>query len=86
MTTPARETRLAYSTEHHTTTDLSCAAFLMARGHPLLRTERQPNGRCTFTFPAAARDDAQAFYAGAQVPARGFANALRDLKTLTREL
>jgi uncharacterized protein DUF5659 len=86
MTTPTRDTRLAYSTEHHTTTDLSCAAFLMARGHPLLRTERQPNGRCVFTFPAEARDDAHTFYAGAQVPARGFANALRDLKALTREV
>jgi hypothetical protein len=80
------DTRLAYSTEEHATTDLSCAAFLMARGHPLLRVERQPSGRCVFHFPAAAREDAQGFYAGAQVPARGFANALRDLKTLTREL
>ena len=85
MTTRS-ETRLAYSTEYHTTTDLSCAAFLMARGHPLLRAERQPGGRCVFHFPAAARDEAQSFYAGAQVPARAFANALRDLKTLTREL
>jgi hypothetical protein len=47
MTTRS-DTRLANSTEHHTTTDLSCAAFLMARGHPLLRTERQPNGRCVY--------------------------------------
>ena len=84
--TARSDTRPVYSTEHHSTTDLSCAAFLMARGHPLLRTERQPSGRCVFTFPATARDDAQAFYAGAQVPARGFANALRDLKALTREV
>jgi len=84
--TAQRDTRLAYSTEHHTTTDLSCAAFLMARGHPLLGTERQLTGRCVFTFPAAAREDAVAFYASAQVPARAFANALRDLKTMIREL
>jgi hypothetical protein len=85
MTAPSN-TRPVYTTEDHSTTDLSCAAFLMARGHPLLRTERQPNGRCVFTFPAVARDDAHSFYAGAQVPARGFANALRDLKALTREI
>mgnify|MGYP003578169235 CR=1 FL=1 len=84
--TARSDTRLAYSTEHHSTTDLSCAAFLMARGHPLLRTERQPSGRCVFTFPTTAREDAQAFYAGAVVPARAFANALRDLKALTREV
>ena len=85
MTTPT-ETRLAYSTEEHATTDLGCAAFLMARGHPLLRVERGAGGRCTFRFPVAAREDAKGFYAGAQAPARAFANSLRDLKTLTREL
>jgi len=78
-------TRLAHSTEYHITTDLSCAAFLMARGHPLLRVERQPNGRCVFYFPAqlATRHKASTRGSGA---ARAFANALRDLKTLTREL
>ena len=80
------ETRSAYSTEEHATTDLGCAAFLMTRGHPLLKVERGAGGRCTFRFPAAAREIAQGFYAGAQVPARAFANSLRDLKTLIREL
>ncbi len=73
-----------------TTTDLGTAAFLMVRGFPLLHTERQRGGahggRCTFHFPAEARDVAQEFYRGAAAPARAFANALRDLKTLTREL
>ena len=38
-----------------------------------------------FSFPTAARDLAQSFYANAAVPARAFANALRDLKALIRE-
>jgi len=74
------------ATEVHTTTDLSCAAYLMARGYPLVRVERQASRRCVFHFPSNARADAQGFYQGAQVPARAFANSLRDLKTLTREL
>ena len=86
MTTRS-DTRPVPSTEDHATTDLGCAAFLMARGHPLARVERQPESyRCTFYFAVEARDDAQSFYKGAQVSARAFANALRDLKTLTREL
>jgi hypothetical protein len=38
-----------------------------------------------FAFPAGVEDDAKAYYAGASVGARAFANALRDLKTLIRE-
>jgi hypothetical protein len=73
-------------TDSYQTTDLNGAAFLVARDVPLLRVERQPSGgRCTFHFPADAADAAQTFYQGATVPARAFANALRDLKTLTRE-
>jgi hypothetical protein len=41
--------------------------------------------RRVFGFPETAREEAQGFYANATVPARVFANALRDLKTLIRE-
>ncbi len=66
------------------TTDLNLAAFLMARGHALVGVARD-GPRRVFGFPETARDEAQGFYANATVPARAFANALRDLKTLIRE-
>jgi hypothetical protein len=66
------------------TSDLSLAAFLVSRGHALLRVEGQ--GRKTFSFPVEAREQAEKFYQGATVPARAFANALKDLKALIREI
>lgn len=67
------------------TSDLGLAAFLVSRGHALLGVERDHGARCTFRFPLEAREDGQAFYRNASVPARAFANALRDLKALIRE-
>jgi hypothetical protein len=67
------------------TTDLSLAAFLLSRGHALLHVGSVGGGRRVFSFPIAVRNEAQAFYQNAAVPARAFANALRDLKALIRE-
>jgi hypothetical protein len=67
------------------TTDLSLAAFLLSRGHALLHVGAVGGGRRTFAFPSAVRNEAQAFYQNASVPARAFANALRDLKAMIRQ-
>jgi hypothetical protein len=72
------------TTTEHRTSDLSLAAYLLARGYPLLGTGGDARRR-VFAFPAGVEDDAKAYYAGASVGARAFANALRDLKTLIRE-
>ncbi len=68
--------------EGYSTTDLNLAAFLMARGLPLLRTESAGGFRKTFWFSPEARGLAAEFYQNAPVPARSFTNALRDLKAL----
>ena len=73
-------------TDSYSTTDLNLAAFLMARGLPLLRTESAGGMRKVFWFGPEARDLAAEFYQDATVPARAFANALRDLKTRLREV
>jgi len=82
MTTTRGDTRLTYSTEHYQTHDL---AYLVACGHPLLRVERQPGGRCIFYFPAAARADAEGFLRNEPVGSWDFANALRSLKARVRD-
>jgi hypothetical protein len=68
--------------EPYETTDLSLAAFLLARGYPLTRVEGLRGGQRTFVFPASGRDLASTYFMGASVPARAFANALRDLKAV----
>jgi hypothetical protein len=70
--------------EDFQTTDLGLAAFLLSRGHALLRVDTVGAGRRVFSFPAEVRNETQAFYQNAAVPARTFANALRDLKALIR--
>jgi hypothetical protein len=70
--------------EEFSTTDLALAAFLVASGHPLLQLGGLAGGRRMFEFPAQACEDARAFYRGASVGARSFANSLRDLKALLR--
>ena len=67
------------TTDEYETTDLSLAAFLIAKGHPLVRMEGPRGSQRTFVFPATARDVAGTFFT-ATVPARPYANALRDLK------
>ena len=67
------------------TSDLSLAAFLLSRGHALLDVGTVGGGRKVFHFPPEVHEEARAFYQNAPVPARAFANALRDLKALIRE-
>jgi len=73
-------------TDSYCTTDLNLAAFLMARGLPLLKTESTGGARKTFHFGPEAQDIAAEFYQNAPVLVRSFANALRDLKTRLREV
>jgi hypothetical protein len=73
------------TTDTYASSDLNAAAFLMARGHPLLGVERQERGRCVFRFPIGARDDVPGFMRNEPVPAWDFANALRALKARVRE-
>lgn len=63
-----------------TTTDLGVAAFLLAKGHALLRLGAAGGRRKVFCFPPGVRAVAATFYQDALVPARSFANAIRDLK------
>lgn len=62
------------------THDLNVAGFLLAKGFPLVRIESAGGFRKTFCFPLDAREVADQFYSDAPVPARSFANAIRDLK------
>jgi hypothetical protein len=66
------------------TTDLNLAAYLITLGHPLTRVDGLPGQRRTFHFPPTAVPDTASFYQHGIVPARAFANALRDLKTRIR--
>jgi hypothetical protein len=67
------------------TTDLSLAAFLLARGHRVIQLGGAAGGRRIFSFPTEASAEALEFFQHASVPARAFANALRDLKALIRQ-
>ncbi len=63
--------------------DLASAAFALAKGHQLIRLERTNGRRCFFVFPEAANADILAFFQGEMVQGRAFADAFRNLKTLT---
>jgi hypothetical protein len=67
------------------TPDLNVAAFLIIRGHELVRLEPTPDWRKTFVFPQQAEEDARAFYSGAGVRAFEYASALRSLKAMIRQ-
>lgn len=67
------------------TTDLALAAFLLAKGLPLLRIESAGGSRKMFCFSPEAREVAGHFYQDAPAPARSLANAIRDLKARIRE-
>ena len=72
--------------EDYCTTDLSLAAFLVARGYPLSRLLGRRGDRRVFCFPVDAEDSAPLFYRDSKVGARTYANALRDLKAMVRPL
>ena len=61
------------------THDLYLAAFLVTRGHALLRLEG--DHRRAFVFPSDASADADTFYRGESIPARDYVHAVKDLKT-----
>lgn len=69
-------------TDSYSTSDLNLAAFLMAKGYSLLRVEAAGGIRKVFYFAPDAQELTAEFYRNAPVPARAFANALRDLKAL----
>jgi hypothetical protein len=62
-------------------TDLYVASYLTARGFPVLRMAGE-RGRRVFHFAPEARDAALAFFNGAVIEARPYADALRTLKTM----
>ncbi len=76
-------TMTAHTTDFQTS-DLGLAAFLVSRGHALLDVGTVGGGRKVFHFAPEVHEEAKGFYQNAPVPARAFANALRDLKALIR--
>jgi hypothetical protein len=68
--------------DEYGTHDLGLAAYLIVRGHPLTGLGGVAGGRRTFFFPGGAEADAPGFYQKAQVPAREFFQAVKDLKAL----
>lgn len=66
------------------TNDLNKAAFLIAKGHELRAIE--PSGKySTFVFDSQAQPDADAYDRGATIPARIFAQTLRQLKAMVHQ-
>ncbi len=61
-------------------TDLGCAAYLYAEGHPVLSVEKMPSGICVFDFPLEASTHHYGYFQGAQVVAMKMSDALKQLK------
>ena len=71
---------MSTNTEHHLT-DLSVAAFLLARGHRLLGLEDTgKGGQVAFRF-ATGKDEAVLYFTGEPIEARVFAQALKTLES-----
>ena len=64
------------------TTDPGLAAFLVTRGHLLVRLTALPHQDPVFCFPPEARGDADRTFEKALVPARCFATTLSELWAL----
>ena len=62
------------------TTDPNTAAFLLTKGHRLIRMEAGPWKR--LVFEATAQQDAEAFNDDGPIPARSFVRRLRDVRGL----
>jgi hypothetical protein len=60
------------------TTDVGKAAYLQLRGHQLAITIND-NGSWTFVFDPSARSDVITYDQGAVVPAKIFAQSIRQL-------
>jgi hypothetical protein len=70
---PTMETQL------HLEADLHCAAFVLARGFPLLGLERSGK-RYLFEFAPEAVEAAHEYAENALIPARDYADAIARLK------
>jgi Domain of unknown function (DUF5659) len=74
------------ATAEYRTTDVHLGAFLLARGHRLVRMDRLKDGRrAQFVF-ASGQEDVEKFFLNAQIPARDFAAALKTLKAALHAL
>jgi len=62
------------------TTDLDCAAYLVAKGHVPQSIQKAGGEFSVFTFSADAAVNQAHYYDGASVVAKDFAAALRQLK------
>lgn len=71
--------------DNYTTTDLSLSAFLIARGHRLVRIEGAAHRR-QFIFEHGAHSDSARFFLNEPIGARDFASALRQLKVAIHAL
>jgi hypothetical protein len=66
------------------TTDVGKAAYLQLRGHQVAITVSD-NGSWTFGFDPSARSDVIAYDQGAVVPAKIFAQGIRQLKAAAKK-
>jgi hypothetical protein len=66
-------------TQIHVEADLHCAAFVLARGFPLLGLQRSGK-RYLFEFASGAVEAAQEYAENAPIPARDYADAISRLK------
>jgi hypothetical protein len=64
----------------YSTTDLHVAAFLLVRGHSLVRFDKP-----TFVFEASAAGDAKKYFENELVGSLAFGQSLRDLKRLIHD-
>ncbi len=65
------------------TTDPDLAAFLYACAFRPLKVDYD-EGRTSFTFPAEAALSAEAFYAGAAIPAKNLLHAVHRMESIRR--
>jgi predicted O-methyltransferase YrrM len=68
------------------TTELELAAFLKASGHRLVSAKPQGGKFVSFEFDPNAADDADRFFAGAEVAARELFEAHRSLRVLIQQI
>lgn len=72
-------------TDEFRTSDLGCAAFLLAKGVPVLGLVPTVDGkRKLFRFEAKERGVAAGYYQNGLVEARTFFNAIRDVRSMLR--
>jgi len=71
--------------QEYSTSELEIASFLKARGNEL--TDARLLGRVvTFSFEASAKQDVNAYFSGATLPATQLFEAHRSLRLLIRQL